>query len=48
MSVMLLDNDEPANYDEAMMSPDSDKWLGAMKYEMESMYENRMDFGGPT
>ena len=28
MSVMLLDNDEPANYEEAMMSPDSDKWLG--------------------
>ena len=42
MSVMLLDNDEPANYEEAMMSPDSDKWLGAMKSEMESMYENQV------
>ena len=31
MTVMLLDNDEPTSYDEAMMSPDSDKWLGAMK-----------------
>src|SRR5680860_788669 len=42
MSVMLLDNDEPANYEEAMMRPDSDKWLGAMKSEMESMYENQV------
>ena len=25
-----------------MMSPDSDKWLGAMKSEMESMYENQV------
>ena len=42
MSVMLLDNDERANYDEAMMSLDSDKWLGAMKSEMDSMYENQV------
>ena len=42
MTVMLLDNDEPASYEEAMMSPDSDKWLGAMKSEMESMYENQV------
>ena len=24
---MLLDHDEPTNYEEAMMSPDSVKWL---------------------
>ena len=24
---MLLDHDEPTNYEEAMMSPDSTKWL---------------------
>ena len=29
--VMLLDHDEPMNYEEAMMSPDSAKWLVAMK-----------------
>jgi hypothetical protein len=29
--VMLLDNDEPATYKEAMMGPDSVKWLQAMK-----------------
>ena len=27
MEVMLLDHDEPTNYEEAMMSPDSAKWL---------------------
>ena len=39
---MLLDHDEPTNYEEAMMSPDSAKWLEAMKYEMGSMYENKV------
>ena len=29
LEVMLLDHDEPANYEEAMMSPDSTKWLEA-------------------
>ena len=39
LEVMLLDHDEPMNYEEAMMSPDSAKWLKAMKSEMGSMYE---------
>ena len=39
---MLLDHDEPTNYEEAMMSPDSSKWLEAMKSEMRSMYENKV------
>ena len=39
---MLLDHDEPTNYEEAMMSPDSAKWLEAMKSEMGSMYENKV------
>ena len=34
LEVMLLDHGEPTNYEEAMMSPDSDKWLEAMKYEI--------------
>ena len=42
LDVMLLDNDEPTNYEEAMMSPDSDKWLEAMKSEIGSMYENQV------
>ena len=39
---MLLDHDEPTNYEEAKMSPDSDKWLEAMKSEIGSMYENKV------
>ena len=39
---MLLDHDEPTNYEEVMVSPDSAKWLEAMKSEMGSMYENKV------
>ena len=42
LEVMLLDHDEPTNYEEAMMSPDSTKWLEAMKSEMGSMYVNKV------
>ena len=34
LKVMLLDHDKPMNYEEAMMSPDSVKWLEAMKSEI--------------
>ena len=36
LNFMIDEGDDPAMYDEAMMSPDSDKWL-AMKSEMGSM-----------
>ena len=39
---MLLDHDEPTNYEEAMMSLDSDKWLEAMKCEIGFIYKNKM------
>ena len=42
LEVMLLDHDEPTNYEEAMMSLDSTKWLEAMKSDMGSMYENKV------
>ena len=42
LEVMLLDHDEPTNYEEAMVSPDSAKWLEAMKPEMGSMYDNKV------
>ena len=42
LEVMLLDHDKPTNYEEAMMSPDSMKWLEAMKSEIGSMYENKV------
>ena len=42
MNVMVVESDDPATYDEAMMSLDSDRWLEAMKSEMGSMYENQV------
>ena len=42
LEVMLLDHDEPLNYEEAMAGPDSNKWLEAMQSEIESMYENKV------
>ena len=42
LEVMLLDHDEPTNYEEALVSPDFAKWREAMKPEMRSMYENKV------
>ena len=42
LDVMLLDHNESTNYEEAMMCPDSAKWLEAMKSEIRSMYENKV------
>ena len=42
LEVMLLNHDEPTNYEEAMMSPDSDKWLDAMKSNIGPMNENKV------
>ena len=42
LEVMLLNHGEPTNYEEAMMSPDSDKWLEAMKSKIGSIYENKV------
>jgi len=39
---MLLDQGEPTNYEEAMVSSDSAKCLEALKSEMGSMYENKV------
>jgi len=40
--LLLLDNDEPANYVEAMADPDSTELQDAMKSEIESMKENQV------
>ena len=37
LKVMLLDNNEPTSYGEAMVGPDSDEWLEAIKSEKGSM-----------
>ena len=42
LEVMLFDHDKPTNYEEVMVSPDSAKWLEAMKSEMRSIYENKV------
>ena len=42
MKVMLLDNNEPTSYGEAMVGPDSDEWLEAMKSERGSMYKSKV------
>jgi hypothetical protein len=40
--VLLLDNDKPATYAEAMMDPDFEKWQVAMRSEIDSMGENQV------
>jgi hypothetical protein len=40
--ILLMDNDEPITYTEAMMETDSDKWLGAMESELKSMHDNQV------
>ena len=39
---MLLDNDELKTYTEVIMGPESEKWFGAMKSEIESMHDNQV------
>ena len=41
-NVLLLDNDEPSTYNEAMMGPNSEEWLRAMRSEIESMDDNQV------
>ena len=42
LEVMLLDNNEPTSYGEAMVGPDSDEWLEAIKSERGSMYKSKV------
>jgi hypothetical protein len=39
---MLIDQDKPATYMEAMEGPESEKWLEAMKSKIRSMYDNQV------
>ena len=41
LKAMLLDNNEPTSYGEAMVGPNSDKWLETMKSEIVSIYQNK-------
>jgi hypothetical protein len=40
--ILLLDNDEPMTYAEAMMDPDIKKWQSAMRSEIDSMHDNQV------
>jgi hypothetical protein len=40
--ILLLDNDEPSTYAEAMMDPDSEKWQSAMRSKIDSMDDNQV------
>jgi hypothetical protein len=40
--ILLLDNDEPLNYMEAMMGHDSKKWIGTMESKIQSMHDNQV------
>ncbi|OKX69675.1 hypothetical protein AXD71_14880, partial [Listeria monocytogenes] len=40
--VMLMDDDEPLTYQDAMNSPEFERWLEDMESEMDSMYENKV------
>jgi hypothetical protein len=39
---MMVENNDPVTYEEAMMIPDSNKWLEAMQSKIGSMYENQV------
>ena len=41
-NILLMENDEPRNYAEAMMDPDSESWQSAMKSEIDSMRDNQV------
>ncbi|MCR4790616.1 MAG: DDE-type integrase/transposase/recombinase, partial [Treponemataceae bacterium] len=38
----IIDNDDPLTYSEAIKSRNSDRWLDAMKSEIDSMYTNQV------
>ena len=40
--VLIVDQSEPTSYQEAINSPDFEKWQEAMKSEMQSMYDNQV------
>jgi hypothetical protein len=40
--ILLFNNDEPMTYTEAMMRPDSEKWLRVVESEIESMHDNQV------
>ena len=47
LKVMLLDNNEPTSYGEAMVGPNSNKWLEAIKsIEINGSFKKKTDVDG--
>ncbi|KAJ8766289.1 hypothetical protein K2173_022348 [Erythroxylum novogranatense] len=40
--VLLIEDNEPTTYEDVLKTSESEKWLHAMKSEMDSMYENQV------
>ena len=40
--IVILEHEEPTSYKDALTSQNSDKWLGFMNSEIESMSENQV------
>ena len=40
--ISIIEEDEPTTYEEVLKSSETDKWLEAMKSEMDSMYDNQV------
>ena len=40
-----MERGEPTTYQEAIVDPNSEKWVEAMKAEMQSMYDNQVCVG---
>ena len=38
----IIENDDPMTYLKIVMSRDSDRWLGAMTFKMDSLYINQI------
>ena len=41
-SINIIQDDDPLTYSKAVMSRDLDRWLEAMKFEMDSTYFNQV------
>jgi hypothetical protein len=42
LSILLVKHEKPTPYTEAMEGPKSEKWLEAMKFDIRSMYDNKV------
>ncbi|MCQ7222078.1 hypothetical protein NP006_23540, partial [Salmonella enterica] len=46
--VLLIEDEEPTDYEEVLKSSERDSWLGTMKSKMDSMCKPSLELGAPT